>query len=242
MNADEYRRRLMFGLGKPIVSFENNGFRFVAIGMDIAWSKNWKTFPDFLSEYLKGSLSPEWGKVELAKPSLELHPIIRWVHHIASAANKPMSVNPALRETAFDGTARAYLGLAYHLFLCVKTQALLTKRLRKKGTFAGALYEANVIGWFIRAGFKIDFEDESDVNSTHCEFTATHPLTGKKFSVEAKIIGDQSASRARRKCGKRCQPGLKSISFPGHSADAALSVFRDGTVARARAVYFVLVR
>ena len=47
VNADEYRRRLMFGFGKPIVSFESNGFRFVAIGMDIAWSKNWKTFPDF---------------------------------------------------------------------------------------------------------------------------------------------------------------------------------------------------
>lgn len=98
------------------------------------------------------------------------------------------------------GVIRAYLGLAYDLYLCAhkaKTQDLLLKRLRKKGSFEGALYEAYVIGIFVRAGFKIEFEDEGDPTSSHCEFTATQLQTGKKFSVEAKAIGSDS-SRAGR--------------------------------------------
>jgi SEC-C motif len=198
INAAEYRRRLMHGLGRPIVSFETNGFRIVAIGTELRWSKNWKKFADFLMDYIKATLTPQWGNAEVRKPTLEMHPVIRWFKHIgASIANaRSMAINASLRETTMDGTARAFLGLAYDLFLCahnVKTQELLIKRLRKKPTFGGALYEANVIGWFIRAGFTIVFEDESDPNSTHCEFVATHSVTGKKFSVEAKTIGDDSS-------------------------------------------------
>jgi len=198
INAAEYRRRLMHGLGRPIVSFEANGFRIVAVGMEVRWSKNWKTFADFLMDYIKTTLTAEWGNAEIRKPTLEMHPVIRWFKHIGAAITKArsMAVNSNLRETTMDGTSRAFLGLAYDLFLCahnVKTQELLIKRLRKKPTFGGALYEANVIGWFIRAGFKIEFEDESDPNSTHCEFTATHGETGRKFSVEAKSIGDESS-------------------------------------------------
>jgi hypothetical protein len=198
VNAAEYRRRLMHGLGRPIVSFEANGFRIVAVGMEVRWSKNWRTFADFLMDYIKTTLTAQWGNAELRKPPLEMHPVIRWFKHIGAALTKArsMAVNANLRETTMDGTSRAFLGLAYDLFLCahnVKTQELLIKRLRKKPTFGGALYEANVIGWFIRAGFAIEFEDESDPNSTHCEFTATHSETGKKFSIEAKSIGDGSS-------------------------------------------------
>ena len=32
-----------------------------------------------------------------------------------------------------------------------------------------------------------EFEDEGDRKTTHCEFTATHGKSGKKFSVEAKF-------------------------------------------------------
>lgn len=47
-------------------------------------------------------------------------------------------------------------------------------------------YELHVAAVFVRAGFDIKFEDESDGNTTHCEFTATYKRTGKRFSVEAK--------------------------------------------------------
>src|SRR6266436_515906 len=60
--AKEHRRRLMQGLGRPIISFENHGYRCVAVGGTIHWSKTWKTFHDFLFEYIKRSLTPEWGQ------------------------------------------------------------------------------------------------------------------------------------------------------------------------------------
>src|SRR6266702_2961580 len=146
LDAAEYRRRLMHGLGRPIVSFEANGFRLVAVGNELRWSKSWVTFADFLMGYLKEVLSPAWGNAEVKKPTLEMHPIVRWFKHVAQTIQsaKLMTVNSQLRESQMDGTTRAFLGLAYDLFLCahnIKTQELLIKRLRNKGTFGGALYE-----------------------------------------------------------------------------------------------------
>src|ERR1700722_6078778 len=144
--AREHRRRLMQGLGRPIISFENLGYRCVAVGGTIHWSKNWKTFHDFLFEYIKHVLTPSWGQAELAKPALEQHPIIRWMAKIRdfSSAATNRKKQGVLTRTMI-GVVRAYLGLAYDLYLCAhnaQTQALLIKRLRKKGAFEGALYEA----------------------------------------------------------------------------------------------------
>ena len=188
----------MHGLGRPIISFQRDGFRFVQVGNDIRYSQSWNTFADFLMAYMITTLTEKWAKEELSKPTLEMHPITRWYNHVRGSISsaKTMTVNSRLRESQMDGTARALLGLAYDLFVCahnVRTQELLIKRLRKRPTFGGALYEANVIGWFIRAGFTVEFEDESNPNSTHCEFVATHGETKKKYSVEAKWIGDDSA-------------------------------------------------
>lgn len=93
------------------------------------------------------------------------------------------------------GVVRAYLGLAYDLYLSAhnaELPALLLKRLRNAKTFDGALYEAFVIGAFDKAGFAIEFEDEGDSTVSHCEFTATHNVTGRKFSVEAKAVSSMS--------------------------------------------------
>jgi hypothetical protein len=66
--AREHQRRMLQGLGRPIITFENNGYRVVAVGKQIRWSKAWKTFPDFLFDYIKYVLTPEWGNAELKKP------------------------------------------------------------------------------------------------------------------------------------------------------------------------------
>src|SRR2546422_291642 len=42
--AKEHARRLMQGLGRPIISFEAHGHRLVAVRNRIYWSKNWRTF------------------------------------------------------------------------------------------------------------------------------------------------------------------------------------------------------
>src|SRR5262249_25235533 len=68
----------------------------------------------------------------------------------------------------------------------------LLKRLRNPQQFEGALYEAFVVGCFAKAGFTIQFEDEEDPTSTHCEFTATNKETKRTFSMEAKTVYTKS--------------------------------------------------
>jgi len=67
-----------------------------------------------------------------------------------------------LYSAEMSGVVRAYLGLAYDLYLCAhnaELPELLIKRLRNAQSFEGALYEAYVIGNLARAGFHIELED-----------------------------------------------------------------------------------
>ena len=52
--------------------------------------------------------------------------------------------------------------------------------------FQGARYEIFVAASFIKAGFNIEFEDETNRSVSHCEFVATHEESKTKYSVEAK--------------------------------------------------------
>src|SRR5271165_1277298 len=51
--AAERIREAQQGLGRPIVSFKLHDHQLVAVGKTVHWALNWKTFPDFLSEYLR---------------------------------------------------------------------------------------------------------------------------------------------------------------------------------------------
>jgi hypothetical protein len=51
----------------------------------------------------------------------------------------------------------------------------------------GALHEVLVATAMIRAGFELELENEEDGAQSHCEFTATSKITGKRFSVEVKV-------------------------------------------------------
>jgi hypothetical protein len=62
----------------------------------------------------------------------------------------------------------------------------LIKRLKNRDQFNGAYYETFVAATLIKAGFNLELENEEDVLSTHCEFTATFKENGSKYSVEAK--------------------------------------------------------
>jgi hypothetical protein len=80
--AKEHRCRLLQGLGRPIISFESHGYRLVAVGKEIRWSKNWLTFTDFLLDYLKAVFTSEWGLAEQAKPKTEQHPLMDWLRRL----------------------------------------------------------------------------------------------------------------------------------------------------------------
>jgi hypothetical protein len=79
--------------------------------------------------------------------------------------------------------------LAYDLYL-LEHHALLQKslvnRLKHRDQFQGARHEVFVAAHFIKAGFDITLEDETDTDTSHCEFNATHRATGTSYSIEAK--------------------------------------------------------
>lgn len=176
------------GLGRPIVSTELNGRRIVAVGNKLVHSSGWKTFHDFLFDYIKQALGPEWGNKEIAKPLEQRHPILQWYDALCRLQSAHGLGEGNIKSAPLTGAVAAYLGLAYNLYLLehnVELQTRLVTRLKNHEQFHGAYYETFVAAAFIRAGFSIELENETDGDTTHCEFTAAH-ASGRKYSVEAK--------------------------------------------------------
>ena len=214
IEARRVQRERQQGLGRHIISAEVNGTRFVATQHRIFHSRNWKTFHDFLVPYMANAVGAEWGNAELKKPFNERHPIVRWYHHLCLHQRKFVTSPGEVHTAPMIGAAAAYLGLSYDLY-CLEQNAELQKiliaRLRNIDGFPGARYEAFVAAAMVRAGFVLEFENERDGSSTHCEFTATSKITGRKFSVEAKHREPEEVSdtaTGRFKMGKRLQKAL----------------------------------
>jgi len=193
MQATQAQIEKQQGLGRPIISYEHNGFRFVSSGSRLHWNKveKWKTVHDFLSDYLKTVFGKEWGEKEIKKPSQDQHPIIQWYFKLAEYQRSNRVEGANVQSAPMTGAAFAILSLAHNLFLLehnVAVQEKLIKRLKlaDAGSFQGALYETFVAAVFIRSGFKIEMENEDDPSMSHGEFIATAPHSGTKYSVEAK--------------------------------------------------------
>jgi hypothetical protein len=187
--ANEARRKQQQGLGRPILSAKMNDRQVVFVGNHIYHSTKWKTFPDFLGDYLKNVLTPEWGNAELSKSFANRHPIIQW-HDAYCRYQGVINKTDEIYESEVTGVVACYLGLAYSLYLLhhnVELQARLVRRLKDRGQFQGAYYELLAANALIRAGFKLELEDETDGENKHCEFSAVSQMTGKKYWVEAKM-------------------------------------------------------
>lgn len=76
-NAAEFVRQQQQGKGRPIVSFKDAKNQMVAVGNTVHWSTNWKTFPDFLMDYIKGKLGKDWITAEIAKAPQQQHPLVQ---------------------------------------------------------------------------------------------------------------------------------------------------------------------
>lgn len=189
-DAAHLQRQRQQGMGRPIISAQiESGHRFVAVRNRLLSSKNWKTFHDFLGDYIKMALGPEWGNSELAKPLEQRHPILNWYQMMCEHQRTYITEPGRVSSAAMTGAVAAYMFLAYDLYALdhnAELQEKLLARLRNRDNFEGARYEIYVAATLIRAGFEIEFENEDDRTTTHCEFTATFTRTGKCFSVEAK--------------------------------------------------------
>ena len=190
--ANELIRSQQQGLGKPIISTKFKDQQVVAVGNTVYFSPSWKTFPDFLSDYLKMILGREWGNSEIAKPLAERHPILQWYDNYCRFQKNYIGDAGEIKSAPAVGVVYCYLGLAYNLYLLkhnVELQERFIKRLKNIGNFQGAYYELIIVNCLIRAGFELTLEDETDESSKHCEFSAISKKSGKKYWVEAKMRG-----------------------------------------------------
>ena len=189
--ARELQREQQQGMGRPIISTDFQGYKIVAVGSTVHWGK-WKTFFDFLSDYIKSVLGTDWGNVEIAKPLNERHPIMQWYETVCHYQQRTISEPGKVHTAPMTGATAAYFGLACNLYLLahnVELQRKLVARLKNPDQFQGAYYETLVAAWFILSGFELTLENESDVSESHCEFSAKGKRTGTMYSIEAKSRG-----------------------------------------------------
>lgn len=188
--AKEHIRQKQQGLGRPIIATKISDHQIVAIGSTLMFSKNWRTFADFLSHYMKSKLTSEWGNAELSKPLPNRHVIMQWYDEICRIQRESISEKAAVSTVELNGVIACYYGLAYALYLIehnVELQSRMLARLRDRSNFQGAYYELLVARLLITAGFELILEDEVDRGSQHCEFAAISKETKKRYSVEAKM-------------------------------------------------------
>jgi hypothetical protein len=224
--AEEHQRQEQQGLGRPIISVEHQGYRFVAVGSRLLYSNKWKTFTDFLGDYIKMIFGGEWGNTELNKPFKERHPILQWYHHVCLLQQQNIKKAGEIYSAPVTGAVSAYYGLAYSFYLIAHNvqdiQTRLIYRLKNRDNFQGAFYETRIAAELVKAGFELEYEDESDNSRTHCEFTATSSRTRKKFSVEAK-----SRPPALKTGGKLLRVGRQLYSALDKQANFERLIFID---------------
>jgi hypothetical protein len=188
--AAERIREAQQGLGRPIVGFHTGQHQMIAVGKTLYFSDKWKSFPDFLADYMKQKIGSAWGNAEIAKPLAERHPLLQWHDAYCHYQHATIRTPGEIASTTVTGIVACYLGLAYSLYLLdhnVELHDRLFQRLKDPANFQGAFYELFVANTLIRAGFELTLEDESDGLSKHCEFAAVSRRTGKKYWVEAKM-------------------------------------------------------
>jgi hypothetical protein len=153
------------------------------------FSKQWKTFHDFLKDYPKIVLGKEWWMAEVAKPPQTRHRILTWAVRSYEHAKAHFERHGAGSAQPMTGAIGAYMRFAYDLYglkHAVNVQKLLIDRIKHPETFPGALYEVRVAAALLRAGYTLQLQDETDRRTTHVEFIATNAESGATYSVEAK--------------------------------------------------------
>lgn len=191
MQAKLLQTQKQQGLGKQIISCEAHGYRLVAVGNQRHYEKveRWKTFHDFLLHYFCNFFDKAWADQEKAKPLESRHPVFVWREMTFQFMRANQTGLGGINTAIMTGAMSAQLHLAYNLYLLahnVGIQQRLVSRLKDITLFRGALYETYVAAEFIKAGFSLEFENEEDSRSTHCEFSAISKETGRKYSIEAK--------------------------------------------------------
>ena len=189
MNALNARREKQQGFGRPIIAAKlDHGHQMVAVGKRVYWSQKWKTFHDFLKDHLFALLGKEWGEAELVKPKEQRHQIFRWFDQATEATMRLGTKAGEIHLAPMTGAIRAFINLAYNIYLIAHhtegdgedaiVRGYVTRlRSARPDDFVGVLFETYAAAALLKAGFKLEFEDERDGSMSHVEFVALYPKT-----------------------------------------------------------------
>ncbi|WP_459461686.1 hypothetical protein [Rhizobium sp. No.120] len=180
--SKELLRKRQQGHGRPVITVEHMGFRFVAVGKRFMYSSAWRYFNDFLIDNMKHVMGVEWGKNALQ--TMPNHPVLRWLGRLGADINAAGSG----KGIPLRGYSSALARFCYALYLIEHNDApprSLVKRLQKPIDFDPACYEAIVAAAFAVAGAKIVGAEDSKGNGAKPEFFATFG-PNQQYSVEAK--------------------------------------------------------
>ena len=178
-----------FGKIPPLIALSKNGTTYIAVGGEVRYSKDWKTFPDFLMDYLKLILGTDWWTKECKKNVSDRHTIVNWSYDTYEFKKRLMPDKNGIYCAIPTGPYSGLLHIAYDIYVLdhhLKLQTEMIRRLKIQDQFQGARYELYTAASCIRAGFNIKFEDEMNKSKKHPEFIATHKKTGQKIAIEAK--------------------------------------------------------
>lgn len=165
-----------------MITTEVDGIRFVQIGDTLAYSRNWRYFPDFLLDNMKRVMGTRWGSS--ASKNMAHHSVIRWLGQLSDARKS----TPAGQPVKTRGGVAALNRFAYALYLIEhndKPQNNLIARLRNVSDFDAACYETLVESAFVVAGAAVEGAEELQGDTRKPEFIATFP-DGRRYAVEAK--------------------------------------------------------
>lgn len=202
----------LFGKGKPMIHTEWQGKQVIAVGNHLFISPKWKTFHDFLFDYLKHEFGKDWWEKEGKKKGQAKHPVVLWCQSTVKTQKQEQSKQKGkhgICSSIMTGPMAAFYNLGYGLYLIrhnAELRAHFLGRLRDPKQFQGARYELFAISTCIRAGFNIELENEQDRRKKHPEFIGFHRNSGQKIAVEAK-----SRTRPGMLGQLGMKPGTKNI-------------------------------
>jgi len=181
------RARHLGDIGLPN-TVEFNGKRMVGVGGSIfAIDPNYAPL-NLAAELLVKTFGQRWFEKRLKKPAQVPHPVVEWYRSTMALLQRSTNEGGDV-ELALTGPAKAWFLLAWDIWVLQHHELLaqLVPKLRNSRQFQGARYELTTYALFVRAGFKIEPENEADGSQKHVEYIATHLKTGERVAVEAKI-------------------------------------------------------
>lgn len=163
--------------------------RIVVAGNEIYAVPREQNFHEFLITYGLAKIGRKCVEAEHDQTNPK-HPIAKLL--LSSTLRIQENKDGSSQLHSIDKRLYGFIKVAYDLFTVADNASLqseIIKRLFHVDQYQGARYELYVAAAMIRGDFTVDFEDETDSETSHCEFTAVAKQSSKSYSVEAKSLG-----------------------------------------------------